>query len=208
MPMPNPTLRRPSRAQGEGPVAIPGWRCADPRLFSAAPPGRSSGEDLPDRPLRAGEPDVWAASVEARPAVLVLDTMGELAKFYGLADVAFVGGSLVPKGGHDILQPLFHGVPTLFGPHVHNQRALASVALEAGAARIVADAAALADGLTALVGDGPERSAMTAAAARLIAENRGASARCAAEVAGLVRGRISEVGCPGTRTAGGSAEVR
>jgi 3-deoxy-D-manno-octulosonic-acid transferase len=47
------------------------------------------------------------------PTVALLDTVGELAGFYGLASVVFVGGSLVPKGGHDILQPLFHGKPTL-----------------------------------------------------------------------------------------------
>src|SRR5207249_4286732 len=69
----------------------------------------------------AEEPNARTSAATRRPrpnAVLLLDTMGELACFYGLASVAFVGGSLVPKGGHDILQPLFHCVPTLFGPHM------------------------------------------------------------------------------------------
>jgi 3-deoxy-D-manno-octulosonic-acid transferase len=118
--------------------------------------------------------------------VLLLDTMGELASMFGLADAAFVGGSLVPKGGHDILQPLFHGVPTLFGPHMHNQRALTVLALEAGAARQVTDAHALGDALTTLLTDSHERERMRSAAARLLAENRGAAARCASEVARLV----------------------
>ena len=76
-------------------------------------------------------PTATADSLTAN-TVLLLDTMGELAKFYGLASVAFVGGSLVPQGGHDILQPLFHGVPTLFGPHMHNQRTLVGLVLGAG----------------------------------------------------------------------------
>jgi 3-deoxy-D-manno-octulosonic-acid transferase len=123
------------------------------------------------------------------PTVFLLDTMGELAKFYGLASVAFVGGSLAPKGGHDILQPLFQGVPTLFGPHMHNQRALAQLCLEAAAARQVADATELAEAVTVLVDDKEVRTTMLAAAERLLAENRGASARCAEAVAALVDSR-------------------
>jgi 3-deoxy-D-manno-octulosonic-acid transferase len=119
--------------------------------------------------------------------VFLLDTMGELARFYGLASVAFVGGSLVPKGGHDILQPLFHGVPTLFGPHMHNQRALAQRVLEEGAGRQVADVAALAKAVTDLLTDDAERRSVVDAAARLLRENRGASDRCAREVAALLR---------------------
>jgi 3-deoxy-D-manno-octulosonic-acid transferase len=120
--------------------------------------------------------------------VLLLDTMGELARFYALAAVAFVGGSLVPKGGHDILQPLFHGVPTLFGPHVHNQRQLAALTLQAGAARQVQDSGSLAETLVALLTGEQERDAMMAAAGRLMTENQGASARCASVVAALIRG--------------------
>jgi 3-deoxy-D-manno-octulosonic-acid transferase len=136
-----------------------------------------------------GEPVHHARSCESSGEVLLLDTMGELAKFYGLAAVAFVGGSLVPKGGHDILQPLFQGVPTLFGPHMHNQRALASLCLGAGAARQVGDSTALAEAVAGLVDDPEERKGMLSAAARLLAENRGAAARCASVVAELVHAR-------------------
>jgi 3-deoxy-D-manno-octulosonic-acid transferase len=119
--------------------------------------------------------------------VLLLDTMGELAKLYGLAAVVFVGGSLVPKGGHDILQPLFHGVPTVVGPHMHNQRTLVELALGEGAVEQVADADELAKALVRLLGDCCVRAEMQAAAARLLGANRGASTRCAAVVAELVR---------------------
>src|SRR5207248_3079643 len=64
---------------------------------------------------------------------------------YALGEVVFIGGSLVPIGGHDILQPLLQGKPTLFGPHMHNQREVASLALEANACIQVDDADQLAD---------------------------------------------------------------
>ena len=55
--------------------------------------------------------------------VLLLDSFGELGRFYGIADVAFIGSSLVPinerRGGHNLLEPLVHGVPPLFGPHMN-----------------------------------------------------------------------------------------
>lgn len=60
-------------------------------------------------------------------AVFLLDTVGELADFYALADVAFVGGSLIPRGGHNMLEPVLRGVPVLFGPHTMNFRAAASL---------------------------------------------------------------------------------
>jgi lipopolysaccharide heptosyltransferase I len=111
--------------------------------------------------------------------ILILDTVGELAAFYGLAQVAFVGGSLAPIGGHDVLQPLFHGKPTFFGPHMHNQRDLAALATASGAAVQVQSADDLARELRSVLTD-PERAAsMAADASTLLAANRGASRRCA-----------------------------
>ena len=69
--------------------------------------------------------------------VLILDTLGELAKFYALSDVAFVGGSLVPWGGHNLLEPAYYAKPVFFGPHMDNFAHLAEIFVEAGAARIV-----------------------------------------------------------------------
>jgi len=65
--------------------------------------------------------------------VLLLDTVGELAVAYASADLAFVGGSLVPKGGHNVLEPACHGVPTVVGPHMENFREIADLFLGAGA---------------------------------------------------------------------------
>jgi 3-deoxy-D-manno-octulosonic-acid transferase len=69
--------------------------------------------------------------------VLILDTLGELAKFYALSDVAFVGGSLVPWGGHNLLEPAYFAKPVFFGPHMDNFRHLAEIFEEAGAALTV-----------------------------------------------------------------------
>jgi 3-deoxy-D-manno-octulosonic-acid transferase len=120
--------------------------------------------------------------------VLLLDTMGELAGLYALADVVFLGGSLAPIGGHDILQPLFFGKPALFGPHMHNQHDLAARALREGAARQVEDAGSLAAAVVELISQTAAREQMRAAAARLLQENTGAAAECATLLARLARG--------------------
>ena len=69
--------------------------------------------------------------------VLILDTIGELTKFYALADLAFVGGSLIPHGGQNLLEPAFYGKPLCFGKHMENFAALADDFVSSGAARIV-----------------------------------------------------------------------
>ncbi len=69
--------------------------------------------------------------------VLILDTIGELARFYALADAAFIGGSLVPWGGQNLLEPAFYGKPVFFGPHMDNFAALAEAFVRGGAARVV-----------------------------------------------------------------------
>jgi 3-deoxy-D-manno-octulosonic-acid transferase len=76
-------------------------------------------------------------SLERDWDVLILDTLGELAKFYALSDLAFVGGSLVPWGGHNLLEPAYYAKPVFFGPHMDNFRHLAEIFEEAGAALAV-----------------------------------------------------------------------
>lgn len=126
----------------------------------------------------------WAVGRRSEPAtdpleVLVLDTMGELAGLYALAEVVFVGGSLVPIGGHDILQPLFYRRPTLVGPHTHNQHDLVRLAREAGAVAVVPDAAALGASVVRLLSDPEQRAGMQAAGDRLLLQNTGAAQECA-----------------------------
>jgi len=94
-----------------------------------------------------------AAAQSARPPVIVLDTVGELAQIYGIADVVFVGGSLVPRGGHNVLEPALRRKPVLVGPHTDNFREAAALLVGAGAAVVVTDAASLAAELRTLLAD-------------------------------------------------------
>src|SRR6185503_3912101 len=103
--------------------------------------------------------------------------MGEMFLYFGVADVAFVGGSLVPVGGHNVLEPAAAGVPVLFGPHTSHVEEPAQALLQAGAARRVADGADLARTWTSLLGDAGAREAMVKAGRRVLEENRGALAR-------------------------------
>lgn len=98
--------------------------------------------------------------------VLILDTMGELARFYALSDAAFIGGSLVDWGGQNLLEPAYYGKPVFFGPHMENFAALAETFLDRGAARIVRTREDLA--AIFLPGDDNERRAMGAAARRAL----------------------------------------
>jgi 3-deoxy-D-manno-octulosonic-acid transferase len=69
--------------------------------------------------------------------IMILDTIGELAQFYALCDLAFIGGSLVPWGGHNLLEPAFYQKPIFFGPHMKNFAYLADRFVQADAARVV-----------------------------------------------------------------------
>ncbi|RTR05623.1 lipid IV(A) 3-deoxy-D-manno-octulosonic acid transferase [Halomonas nitroreducens] len=116
-------------------------------------------------------------AVTAETAVYLGDTMGELAAFYGAADLAFVGGSLVPVGGHNLLEPAARGVPVLTGPALANFEDVAEALREREALVEVADAAALAEALQALFADAPARERLAAAGQAVVEANRGALAR-------------------------------
>jgi 3-deoxy-D-manno-octulosonic-acid transferase len=109
--------------------------------------------------------------------VLLLDTLGELADFYAAADVAFVGGSLVPVGGHNLLEPAALGLPVLSGPQQFSSPEVARVLRGRGALTIVHDAAELAAALTRLLADPQARAQQAAAGRAAIDANRGALER-------------------------------
>jgi 3-deoxy-D-manno-octulosonic-acid transferase len=90
-------------------------------------------------------------SARAGASVIVLDTVGELAPLYQLAEAVFVGGSLVPTGGHNMLEPALRAKPVLVGPYTSNFRESAELLIEAGGARRVADAAGLESALRELL---------------------------------------------------------
>ena len=97
--------------------------------------------------------------------VIILDTMGELAVMYAAADMAFVGATLVPLGGHNLLEPAACGIPVLFGPHTENVRASAAALLRTGGGMVVHDGDELAQHWLELLED-PRKRAQTGAAAR------------------------------------------
>lgn len=109
--------------------------------------------------------------------VLLLDTLGELSDFYAAADVAFVGGSLVPIGGHNLLEPAALGLPVLSGPQHFSSPQVARALGEQGALTIVHDAAELAAALTRLLADPQARAQQAAAGRAAIDANRGALER-------------------------------
>lgn len=122
-------------------------------------------------------------SPDGDDAVFVVDTLGELMQFYGCADVAFVGGSLQPVGGHNLLEPAAVGTAMVTGPHLHNFSDIAHQLDAAGALRICADAQAVGEALEALLGDAGQRAKMVEAATQLVQQGRGALARTLAMVA-------------------------
>jgi 3-deoxy-D-manno-octulosonic-acid transferase len=117
--------------------------------------------------------------------VLFGDSMGEMFRYLGAADVAFVGGSLAKVGGHNVLEPAGLGLPVLFGPHMSNFQAARTLLLDAGAAREIVDADSLAAAVIELFTDPARRAAMGTAGQAAIAANRGALQRLLALVDAL-----------------------
>jgi 3-deoxy-D-manno-octulosonic-acid transferase len=138
-----------------------------------------------------------SANVPCTPqtAVFLGDTMGELQAFLAAADIAFMGGSLVNIGGHNLLEAAAVGVPSIVGPHSHNFAAITRLLVEEEAAVQVQDAAGLTRQLCAWLTDAAERARVGAHALRVMAENRGALPRLLIRVDELLGDR------PGVRSA-------
>ncbi|MGD8376620.1 MAG: 3-deoxy-D-manno-octulosonic acid transferase [Acidobacteriota bacterium] len=132
------------------------------------------------------------SGVERR--VILLDSLGELAALYGLATVVFVGGSLVPAGGHNILEPAVHGRPVIFGPFMDNFREVADRMTAGGGGFQVADTTALAEAMVRLGNDAELRSAAGRAAREVVEANRGALERTLEHLAPYLR-RFGPVSC-------------
>jgi 3-deoxy-D-manno-octulosonic-acid transferase len=118
--------------------------------------------------------------------VLILDTLGELAQVYSLAAVVFVGGSLVPAGGHNVLEAAVVGKAVIVGPHMENFQEMADEFLAEGALVQVASADELGEQVAALLADPARRDAIGERARGLIHRNRGALRGTVDALAGLV----------------------
>tara|TARA_B100001971_G_scaffold150112_1_gene139258 strand:- start:7364 stop:8158 length:795 start_codon:yes stop_codon:yes gene_type:complete len=114
---------------------------------------------------------------EPRVDVVVLDTIGELARLYQIATVVFVGGSLVDVGGHNILEPAIFGKPIVFGPWMQNFKEVAETFLAANGACQVQSGGELEETLQALLNDPVRRAGLGATARALVESNRGAKER-------------------------------
>ncbi len=140
-----------------------------PRFADVAASLRERGIEFVSR--TSGNP------VSPQTQVFLLDTLGELPPFYAAGDVAFVGGSLVPIGGHNLLEPAALGLPIVAGPHNFNSADIAKLLAERGAVRLVQDSSGLAAVVGELLADPAARARMGAAGRKAVDENRGAVTR-------------------------------
>lgn len=107
--------------------------------------------------------------------VLLVDTIGEMMDLYALADVAFVGGSLVPTGGHNLLEPASVGIPCIFGPYMTNFREIADMVLQYGAGIQVDTVAALTDSCRSLLASFELRRVLGQNGLKLLRDTGGAT---------------------------------
>lgn len=122
-------------------------------------------------------PRTGGQACNAETEVFLGDTMGELPLFYAASDVAFVGGSLVKIGGHNLLEPAALGLPIVSGPHVFNAQEIADMFADLGACRIVDNPAELANAISELLGNKTLAAELGSQGRELLQQNRGALAR-------------------------------
>ncbi len=124
------------------------------------------------RSLLSGDDDLLSPG-----EVLLVDTLGEVLDFYSIADLVFVGGSLIPRGGHNLLEASLLAKPVIFGPHIENFKEISAKIVRAGAGVKVADQLALVRQSVVLLNDPIRCRAMGEAGRSLIAENAGTTER-------------------------------
>lgn len=127
----------------------------------------------------------WPAEVN----IYLADTMGELPLLYAASDVAFVGGSLVPTGGHNVLEAAAQGVPVIFGPHMFNFSLISQQLLDAGAAKCVANEEELSQAVIAWLLDPCTCNQAGSAGRRLVEVNQGALERLLHIIGSLIKSR-------------------
>jgi 3-deoxy-D-manno-octulosonic-acid transferase len=136
--------------------------------------------------VRRSQLGVAPRTSAATPDVLLLDTFGELARMYRYATVAFVGGSIVPTGGHNPIEPAAAGIPVCFGPSMSNFREIATAFLDAEAAEEVASAGEVFEFAARMFDDEAEQRAWGERARTVVQRNRGASERTARRIVELL----------------------
>jgi 3-deoxy-D-manno-octulosonic-acid transferase len=169
---------------------------------------RSSLILVPRRPERAAEVSalvearglttaLWSRSRRRGPDAIVVDTVGELAKLSSVADAVFVGGSLVPVGGHNVIEPAACGRPIIIGPQYHNFRSVVQSFLEHEALLVVKDGEELASAVLGLWRDPSRALDIGERGRRTVEENLGAAERTIAVIRGQlgIQRELSAVSC-------------
>ncbi len=182
-----------STAEGEEPIVLRAFSAVlekHPRAVLLLAPRRPERFDAVADLLVASGLKFWRRSQLAGDeslsgGVVLLDTIGELAALYSLAAVAFVGGSLVPHGGHNILEPAQFGVATLVGPHTENFRDIVGILERAGAVRRISSEE-FAGELLRLLNDAGARQELGRRAAEVVRQQRGATERTLGELEKLL----------------------
>jgi 3-deoxy-D-manno-octulosonic-acid transferase len=171
-----------STHEGEETQILEAWNALDPKPLLVIAPRRPERFDLVfDLMVSRGIRVVRSSAALPNPDVVLLDTVGDLASAYAAADLAFIGGTLVPVGGHNPIEAWAHGIPTILGPHTRNFREIVQTGVDGGAAVRVRDARELALAMGRLLGDAADGRARSAVRVRaLVDRNRGA-ARAAAD---------------------------
>ncbi len=121
--------------------------------------------------------------------IIIVDTVGELGRFYHASDLVFVGGSLIPHGGQNPIEPAGLGKPVVFGPHMFNFEDTAQALLESGGAREVASAEALAAVVSELASDARAREGLGQAARRAVISRQGAAERTVRAIRNALAGK-------------------
>jgi 3-deoxy-D-manno-octulosonic-acid transferase len=195
-----PIIVAASTMPGEEPMVLQGWskvRAQYPKaLLILAPrhPARfgdvaqilaDSGCSFTRRTHLASQ-EAEVSSQVAVPEILLLDSIGELAGILELADVVFMGGSLVPTGGHNILEAAYWAKPVVFGPHMENFQDIARLFLEANACVQVQDAEELAESVLELFGDRAAAERLGERGKQVLARHTGATARVLEQIQWLL----------------------
>ncbi len=185
-----------STGEGEEALVLDAWQRLAPRPLLVLAPRRPERFDEVARLCesrgftieRRSTPASRLPPPASSPDIYLLDSIGELASIYGHAALAFIGGSLVARGGQNPIEAWAAGAPAVAGPHMENFRDVAAAGQERGILARVDDAAGLSQELAAALAAPEETRRRAADAARFVQENRGAADRTAAAVLALPAG--------------------
>ena len=125
--------------------------------------------------------------VDSTVEVVVVNSIGELNFFYAISDYAFVGGSLVPVGGHNVLEPINVGTPVFCGPHIQNFQVICDALVAVSGIQIIANAEALFLAIRALHNNPELKNQQVVAAKNILLSNQGAARRCMEKIENLIR---------------------